>query len=49
VPAALMHDVAQVTASIADSLGRRVEYNAEDLLMQIKIYKSFDIFVNERT
>jgi hypothetical protein len=48
VPAALSHDIALVTASTTDSLGRRVEYNAEHSIMQIKIYKFFDIFVDDR-
>jgi hypothetical protein len=36
MPAALMHDVALVTASIADSRGTSVDHNAEEILMQIK-------------
>ena len=36
VPAALMHDVALVTASTADSRGMTADNNAEEVLMQIK-------------
>jgi hypothetical protein len=37
VPAALLHDVALVTALTADSRGMTVDSNAEERLMQIKI------------
>jgi hypothetical protein len=37
VPTALVHDVALVTASTADSQGTTVDNNAEETLMQIKI------------
>jgi hypothetical protein len=36
VRSALLHDVARVTASTADSRGTNAEYNGEELLMQIK-------------
>ena len=36
VPAALLHDVALVTASIADSGGMTADNKAEEVLMQIK-------------
>jgi hypothetical protein len=39
VPAALMHDVALVTASTADSRGMTVDNNNEEILMQIKNVK----------
>ena len=39
VPAALMHDVALVTASTADSRGMTVDNNVEEILMQIKNVK----------
>jgi hypothetical protein len=37
MPAALLHAVALVTASIADSRGTTVDNNAEEIIMQIKI------------
>jgi len=36
VPAALLHDIALVTASTADSRGMTVDNNVEKRLMQIK-------------
>jgi hypothetical protein len=39
VPAALMHDVALVTASTADSRGMSVDNNIEEILMQTKNVK----------
>ena len=39
VPAALMHDVALVTASTADSRGMTVDNNGEEILMQVKNVK----------
>jgi hypothetical protein len=39
VPAALMHDVALVTASTADSRGMTVDNNGEEILMQLKNVK----------
>jgi hypothetical protein len=39
VPAALMHDVALVTASTADSRGMTVDNNSEEILMQLKNVK----------
>ena len=39
VPAALMHDVALVTASTADSRGMTVDNNTEEILMQLKNVK----------
>jgi hypothetical protein len=38
-----MHDGALETASTADSQGKRVDDNAGELLMQIKIWKFFYI------
>jgi hypothetical protein len=49
VPAALSHDIALATASNADSLGRRVDVNAEKILMQLKINKFVDIFADDWT
>jgi hypothetical protein len=49
VPAALSHDIALATASNADSLGRRVDDNAEKILMQLKINKFIDIFGDDWT
>jgi hypothetical protein len=39
VPAALMHDVALVTASNADSWGMTMDNKVEELLMQLKNVK----------
>jgi hypothetical protein len=39
VPAALMHDVALVTASTADFRGMTVDNNTEEILMQLKNVK----------
>jgi hypothetical protein len=49
VPAALLHDVALVTAWTADSQGMTVDTNAAELLMQIKIWKFFDILADDRS
>ena len=49
MPATLSHDVALVTASNAEFLGRRVDVNAEKILMQLKINKFVDIFADDWT
>ncbi len=47
VPTALMHDVALVTASTADSRCTTVDSNAAETLMQIKISKFFDFWAGD--
>ena len=48
VPAALLHDVAVVTAATADSRGMTVDNNAEAISIQIKIYTLFDRVADDR-
>jgi hypothetical protein len=48
VPAALLHDVALVTASIADSRGMTIDNNIDEILMQMKFSKFFDNLAEDR-